>query len=302
MPTYALTGGLGSGKSLVATGRMQDYLRQGRKVATNFNLYLDKLLHPRSKMTCIRLPDFPSIEDFKAIGRGHYVPDPAKSGHYLKDEKHNGLIVLDECNVLFNARDWNKGGDRDEVISWLRHSRKLGWDVIFTMQSLEAFDRQIRIGLIEHEGVCKRSDRLSIPFIGGLFRFLGLGALSRPPRVHVCSVKYGIGSYAMVVDRWMYRGITVQNGYDTNQIFSVADSPGIHTMLPPMLTHGRYLPPLPWVRFRLWLNGNPWRPAVNHKPKLPLVERIQKLPVEKRLEFYRRFEVTGAFEVKPCGS
>jgi hypothetical protein len=50
---------------------------------------------------------------------------------------------------------------------------------------------------------------------------------------------------------------TVQNGYDTNQVFSEADSPGLHTVLPPMLTHGRYLPPLPWVRFRLWLNGNP---------------------------------------------
>ena len=36
MPTYALTGGLGSGKSLVAAGRMQDYLRDGKKVATNF--------------------------------------------------------------------------------------------------------------------------------------------------------------------------------------------------------------------------------------------------------------------------
>lgn len=296
MPTYALTGGLGSGKSLVATGRMQDYLRQGRRVATNFNLYLDKLLHPRSKMTCVRLPDFPGIDDFKALGRGHYEPDTKRPGHYLKDEKFNGLLVLDECNVLFNSRDWNKGKDRDAVIAWLRHSRKLGWDVIFTLQSLEALDKQIRIGLIEHEGVCKRSDRLSIPFIGGLLRYLGLGILSRPPRVHICSVKYGTGAHALVVDRWFYRGYTVQNGYDTNQVFSEVDSPGMHTVLPPQLTHGRYLPPLPLERFRLWLKGTPWRPTAHYKPKLPLVEKIQRIPAEKRIEFIRRFEQTGAFD------
>ncbi|MBI5658380.1 MAG: hypothetical protein HZC43_02260 [Nitrosomonadales bacterium] len=241
------------------------------------------------------MPDFPGIDDFLALGRGHEVPDPARPGHYLKDEKYNGLIVLDECNVLFNSRDWNKGKDRDSVIAWLRHSRKLGWDVIFTMQSLEAIDKQIRVGLIEHEGVCKRSDRLSIPFIGGLLRYFGLGFLSRPPRVHVCSVKYGISAHSLVVDRWFYRGLTVQNGYDTNQVFSENDSPGLHTVLPPMLTHGRYLPPLPLQRLRLWLAGTPWRPTIHHKPKLPLVGRIQKLPVGKRMDFYRRFESTGAF-------
>jgi hypothetical protein len=248
-------------------------------------------------MSCIRLPDFPTIEDLNVIGRGHYIPDKNRPGHYAKDERHNGLIVLDECNVLFNSREW---GDkrRAAVIAWLRHSRKLGWDVIYTMQSLDAIDKQIRSGLIEHEGVCKRTDRLSIPFIGGLLRYLGLP--SRPPRVHVCSVKYGITHSALVVDRWFYRGLTVQGGYDTNQVFSETDSPGLHTVLPPFLTHGRYLPPPLLKRCLLWAAGTPWRPVHNYKPKLPLVERIQRLPVERRLEFFRRFEAIGAFEVEKC--
>lgn len=230
MPTYAITGKLGSGKSLVSVGRIQDYLRKGRKVATNLDLQLDKLLHKRSNMGYTRLPDFPTVDDFNALGRGNDT----------KDESKNGLIVLDECGVFFNSRDWGDKG-RQAVISWLLHSRKLGWDIIFIVQSVEIIDKQIRVSLIEHVGICKRADRMRIPFIGGFLAAFGLP--SRPPRVHICSVKYGLDVHALVVDRWIYRGVTIQDAYDTQQIFNREMSPGIHTVLPPMLTHGRYLKP-----------------------------------------------------------
>lgn len=38
MPAYVITGKLGAGKSLVAVSRIQQYILQGRKVATNVNL------------------------------------------------------------------------------------------------------------------------------------------------------------------------------------------------------------------------------------------------------------------------
>lgn len=98
--------------------------------------------------------------------------------------------------MIFNSREWADKG-RAAVIAWLRHSRKLGWDVIYIMQDVNSIDKQIRAGLIEHEGVCKRSDRMSLPFVGGILRALGLGFLSRPPRVHVCTVKYGLSQHAL---------------------------------------------------------------------------------------------------------
>lgn len=209
MPTYALVGGLGSGKSLISTGKMMDYLRQGRPVATNFDLTTENLFTTQFKRSHYRLPDFPQLLDLQAIG----------SGNDSFDEKKNGLIVLDECGVFFNARDW-ADKSRTAVISWLRHSRKHGWDVFFLVQDVESIDKQIRKGLIEHEAVCKRADRFRIPFIGGLLQFLGLEKLAHPPRVHVATVKYGLSLHAPVVDRWIYRGSTIQNGYNTKQIFT----------------------------------------------------------------------------------
>lgn len=317
MPTYALTGGLGAGKTLVAVGRIQDYLRQGRRVATNLNLDLLKLLPARSIAHVIRLKDFPDAEDFKMIGRGHYVKAPSSKAFisaqnavdvhigkleddsYSKEEKYNGLLVLDEMAVYFNSRDWNDDR-RKGAISWLRHARKLGWDVIFIMQDVESVDKQIRKGLIEHEGVCKRADRLSIPFVGGLLRALGLGFLSRPPRLHVCSVKYGISQHAPVVGRWVYRGLTVQDGYDTNQVFveSTSDKATFpHSVLSPWHVRGRYLPPPFFDQMRDFLSGaKPWRSGYRLKPKHPLVQKIMRLPdPKKRIEFLQRFEACGTF-------
>lgn len=291
MAVYAITGKLGSGKSLVSVGRIFDYLRQGRPVATNLNLDLGKLFNLRSKFNYTRLPDFPTVRDFEAIGKG--------TESY--NENENGLIVLDECGVFFNSRDW-QSQERQDVIKWLLHSRKLGWDVILIVQDVAIIDKQIRLALCEHVGICKRADRMGIPFIGALFSMLGFKL--RLPRIHVCSVKYGTDLHALVVDRWIYRGTMLQNGYDTKQVFSNITSPALHSVLSPWLTTGRYLPPTDWQRFRAWLNGQklaiPRPVQYPLKAKHPLIAKVAKLPPDQRIKFVRRFESTGAFRVMQC--
>ena len=331
MPTYALTGGLGSGKTLSAVGRIQQYLRDGKRVATNLDLDLSRLLPARSKVCAVRISDYPTIEDLRLLGRGHYVEEKKgtvsgrfargysnraeKDGKiYSKNEKHNGLLVFDETAVFFNSREW-ADKRRAAVIAWLRHLRKLGWDCIYIMQDLDSVDKQLRKGLIEHEGVCKRSDRLSIPFVGGLLRGVGLGFLSRPPRIHVCSVKYGLSQHALVVDRWLYRGVTVQNGYDTNQVFhehpaiGEKSTPGevddwcnhvaVHSVLSPWHTVGRYLPPPPLQLLKLWIRGEVWRPYIVHKAKHPVVDLLQRIPEPYRLQHWKRLEALGTFQTAP---
>lgn len=283
MAVYAITGKLGSGKSLVSVGRIFDYLRSGRPVATNLNLDLTKLFSARCKFNHTRLPDFPTVRDFEAIGRG--------TDSYNEDK--NGLIVLDECGVFFNSRDWQTP-ERQDVIKWLLHSRKLGWDVILIVQDVAIIDKQIRLALIEHVGICKRADRMGIPFVGALLGMLGFRL--RLPRFHVCSVKYGLDLHALVVERWFYRGTLLQNGYDTKQVFSTLTSPALHSVLSPWHLVGRYLPPTFLQQFKAWLSGAPplrVLPAVR-KAKHPLVVRVSRLPVEKRVEFIRRFAACGA--------
>lgn len=290
MAVYAITGKLGSGKSLVSVGRIFDYLRQGKPVATNLNLDLGKLFSLRCKFNYTRLPDFPVVRDFEAIGRA--------TDSY--DEKNNGLIVLDECGVFFNSRDW-QSQERQEVIKWLLHSRKLGWDVILIVQDVAIIDKQIRLALVEHVGICKRMDRMGVPFLGALIGLLGFRL--RLPRVHVCSVKYGLDHHALVVDRWFYRGTMLQDGYDTKQVFSAMTSPALHSVLSPWHTVGRYLPPTLAQKLKAWLFGAslPRFNPVPHKPKHPLVAKIMKLPDPyQRMDFIRRFESTGAFRVSQC--
>lgn len=281
MAVYAITGKLGSGKSLVSVGRILDYLAKGRPVATNLDLYLENYFGKCSRITHMRLPDVPTVEDLNRIGKGNDSLDESK----------NGLLVLDECGVFFNSRDWADKG-RQSVISWLLHSRKLGWDVILIIQDIQLLDKQIRTALLEHVGICKRTDRLSIPFIGGILKRVGLPY--RPPRVHLCSVKYGSDIHALVVDRWFYRGLLIQGAYDTRQVFSSNYPHGLHSVLSPYHRIGRYLPPRWFQLVAMWFRGEVYRPPVTTQ-KHPLVQRVMRLPPEQRMEFIRRFEASGSF-------
>ena len=109
---YFITGKLGSGKSLVAVGKIKDKLIQGCPVATNLNIRLDQLIGKKAKKTKLyRVPDKPTSADLEALG----------SGNNTYDDSKNGLIVLDECGTWFNARSW-QDKDRQKLLDWLLHA------------------------------------------------------------------------------------------------------------------------------------------------------------------------------------
>ena len=97
MPVYFITGKLGSGKSLVAVGRIYDYLSKGSRVATNMDIYTENLQKTNADIDLLRLPDMPTFDHLEQLGFGR---DP-KSDF---DESKNGLIVLDECGIYLNSR------------------------------------------------------------------------------------------------------------------------------------------------------------------------------------------------------
>lgn len=232
MADYVVTGKKGSGKSLACVGRIRDALLAGKKVATNLDIRLDELLPANSKATLIRLPDAPTIDDLELIGRG-------QEG---MEEENNGVIVIDECAAFLNARAWGDK-DRQPMLNWFIHSRKLGWDTYFIAQAIDQIDKQIRSALVEFHVVVKRTDRLPIPFISALTVMVGWKLTL--PKIHVASVKYGCDFHAPVVDRWIYRAKELYRGYDTNQRFKSPSDPtavGIHSMLSAYHLKGRYQP------------------------------------------------------------
>lgn len=241
MAFYVVTGKLGSGKSLCTVGRIQEYLQQGRRVATNLDLNLEWLVPPRKKVDVVRLPDRPQVEHLEFLGNGF-------EGEY--DEDKFGAIVLDECASWLNSRTFNDKGRKD-LINWLIHSRKRYWDVYLIIQDVEALDKQVRDLFCEHLVVCRRLDRLPLPIwkmflpltialiVGvatmgaqammpwgiGLAVVFGLSSGRIPlPRVHVAKIHYGQTEADPAVGRWVYRGTELMHAYDTRQRFFEADA------------------------------------------------------------------------------
>jgi len=263
MPLYIVTGKLGSGKTLSMVGRMRTYLESGRPVATNIDLDLRKLCGSKPKAVLTRLPDKPTADDFAALGQVHATAQ----------EERNGALVLDECGTWLNTRQWGDKG-RQAIIDWLLHSRKLGWDVYLIVQNLSLVDKQIRDALAEYVVICRRLDRLKIPFFAPVVKYLSLGLLSgRMPKVHVATVFYGVGVAAMKADRWVYRGTGLYAAYQSVQVIASTDE---------LSTQGG---PFSYVWYATDAERAKW--PRKPKPKLPEVARLRTLPRDRQWHWAR---------------
>jgi len=214
---YLITGKLGSGKSLVAVGRMLTYMRQGRKVATNIDLRLPLSI---KRGLYIRLPDKPQAHDIENCGRGGYK----------RDESDNGLLVFDEGGTFANSREY-QDKTRLPLIKQLLHARKDGWDVLVLVQDYDLLDSQIRAALCEHLVICRRLDRLEVPLIGPIVKLI-FGERLPLPRIHSAIVLYGDSTRSPIVDRWIYRGTDFYDMYDTQQRYLDDYPHGVHSPLP----------------------------------------------------------------------
>lgn len=259
MPDYIVTGRKGAGKSLAMVGRMKEYIEAGKPVATNINLKLRLLVESKPKAPIWRLPDIPTTADFEAL------PDVHNTGQ----EHLNGALVLDECSAFLNARSWN-AKDREGIIVWLAHARKRGWDVYFLVQSVAMLDKQVRESFGEYIVVCRRMDRVKVPFVGGFLSRLTLGLWDGHfPKVHIATVRYGNGPGSVHAETWTYRAKHLYAAYDTCQKIGASDV-GLHA--------------LTWYATEAEIRA--WGPP--KKPKHPDVVRIMRLPPERRIEWVRK--------------
>ena len=63
MAVYAITGKLGSGKGKAGIQRLREYMRAGKRVATNCDVFLEHLDTDRSRSVVQRVPDKPTATD-----------------------------------------------------------------------------------------------------------------------------------------------------------------------------------------------------------------------------------------------
>ncbi|MEG1826892.1 MAG: zonular occludens toxin domain-containing protein [Gordonibacter sp.] len=161
MTIYLYSGTPGSGKSLHATRIIKDSLDYKKPVIANYDLVPRKnkdyfTYRPNAEMT----PDF--LVEYAT----EYWQD-----HRFKED--HILLVLDECQLLFNSREWQN----DSRMKWLEffsQHRKYGYEIVFVAQFDRMIDRQIR-SLLEYEFVHRRMGNFG--WKGKMFKLLTLGEL-----------------------------------------------------------------------------------------------------------------------------
>jgi hypothetical protein len=167
----------GSGKSAVAVARAVKHLRFGGVVAANFSLVdhwayavAGQSLLGRFSST-LRLKAAQSLHDrFYRVDSLAAIRsiDPrsqsvgawsSQPGKYMEGQ---GLLILDEAQLIFNSRGWEKNFG---WIEFFTQHRKLGWNVILIAHDIQMIDSQIR-PLCEYESRFRNLQKVKFPILG----------------------------------------------------------------------------------------------------------------------------------------
>lgn len=284
---YALTGKKGTGKSKNAIRLARDrYLKAGRAVVSNLDIYLEPMFGPYSKKVYVRVPDKPTAFDLLAAGHGN--PDSY-------DEEKNAALILDEMGTWLNTRTFGDKG-RTELLDFFAHARKHGFDTYYIMQNVLQVDKQLRESFIEQTVRHTRFDKVKWPIVGGFIGVLFGDRAAHMPRFHTAIARMGTNPQDLVADRVMYKGLDIEKCYDTRQVFQHNYPHGTHTVLSPWHIKGRYLPapPLPWyIRFwrGLWASQPQARaPITAPAPAMARVVALaRRLPPDQALRIVARY-------------
>lgn len=162
----------GSGKSLHTAQVIKNWLHTWKApVITNFS-FNAKACKPQGWGSLLIVDNNQITPDFLIYFSEKYRE---LRGWQSVPEEHI-LLVIDEAQLLFNAREWNKG-NRADWISFFTQHRKLGYRVILIAQFDRMLDRQIR-SVLEYEYIHRKVKNIGKG--GFVFNMLSGGGL------HVC--------------------------------------------------------------------------------------------------------------------
>lgn len=194
---YLNSGTPGSGKSLNVARDIMRKLRRKMNVICNFPINLEIVAFKKSRYRVCNLIDYAnklfkllhlkfrikeSLVYFRfehEIGEFVYMDNsemkPQLLVEYAKENHKKGkegqtLIVIDECPVIFNPREYDRK-DRPLWIKFFQLHRHLGFNVILVAQNDRLIDRQIR-AFIEYD--CRHRKANNYRTMGMIFTLLRL--------------------------------------------------------------------------------------------------------------------------------
>lgn len=167
----SFTGTPGSGKSYHAVYYIYERLKYGHLVVTN--ILLDTSLLTEKEKQAYRYYDVHDItpkllcqisQELKETKKWKRVPED-----YI-------TLVIDEAQLVFNCREWNKVG-RDGWIEFFTQHRKLGYYVILVCQMQKMLDNQIR-GILEYDIIHRKFSSYGLKGLIVSLCFLSLTMIS----------------------------------------------------------------------------------------------------------------------------
>lgn len=171
----------GAGKSLLATYQGIDALLCGKNVIANFPF--DMNYFRRKK----KIGKFTYLKSTEITPK--YLIEYSKKNHVRtgsKAKKTQTLVIIDEAEMIFNSRDWNRE-NRMDWIFFLANHRHLNFDFILISQSDRMLDRQIR-ALLQTEVKCRAITGFGLT--GKILSFVTGGLFVGVPYNYSAKVKF----------------------------------------------------------------------------------------------------------------
>jgi zona occludens toxin (predicted ATPase) len=150
---WMFTGTPGSGKSLHAARCILDASLRSQQVIANFAVKPTKKQIKQGKRPIFW--DNTEITPRKLLTYAKI--------HHKKGKEGQTLLVIDECQIMFNCRAFNAKG-RDDWVKFFSLHRHFGYDIILITQFDRMIDRQIRV-MVEYQTIHRNVNN---------FRFIGL--------------------------------------------------------------------------------------------------------------------------------
>lgn len=200
----------GSGKSLHTIKVIKDHIeKKGLPVVGNFYF----------KASALKNRDWGS---YLYVDNDHLTPKllyDFSMEYQRKRRKHKFqedeiLLVIDECQLIYNARQWNKKGMKEWIAFYTQH-RKLFYHVILVAQFKNMIDRQIR-SVIEYEYLHRKVKNIGI--YGKIINLFTGGNL------HICVKMYAPLSMR-VSSEWFRADRGLYKLYDSFRLFDASVPP-----------------------------------------------------------------------------
>lgn len=245
----------GSGKSLHNARDVINRSRAGKPVIGNFPCDLKK--YPKAKYTYV--PNHQLNPDFLIqYSREYFAGKRVKEGALL--------VVIDECQLLFNSRDWQKKS-RNGWLSFFTQHRKYGYDVTLIAQFDRMIDRQIR-GVIEYEYIHRKMSNYGF---GGKIMSLLFGGNTFVVVQMWYPLKLKVGSEMVHARKRLYSIYDTFGTFDTAPGSSPAPELNNSIVVPSVSEEQKPPKPLP-----------AWVDRLRNLPKLSSRKKRQPAPKKKK--------------------